>query len=105
MKPTSTQEYEFTAPFDFTQYVKAFIATFKQGDEILFTKTEEDIGASVALEGNVMRISLSQEETANFEQGMVDFELKVHTMNGKVAISDTITLVQDEVLNRELFDI
>lgn len=101
-KRTSTPSYEITLPFSYTPYVERFFATFKQGSTEL-VKTEADVGKSISVEGDVMVITLTQEETQMFVEGSVEFEIKLYTANKRVVPSDTALIRFENVLNEELF--
>ena len=101
-KRTSTPSYEITLPFDYTPYVEKFFATFVQGETRL-VKTEADIGQSITVDGKVMTITLTQEETKQFSAGLVEFEIKLYTQNKRVVPSDTALIRFDPVLNEEIF--
>ena len=63
MKRSSTPTHSFALPFVYERYVERFVLTYKQGESVVLTKTEKDFGKSIVANGNVLAVSLTQEET------------------------------------------
>ena len=70
MVRTSTPTHIFTVKHDegsLTDILKGLLITYKQGNNIVLEKRMED----VTIEGDTIRVKLTQEETKKFKAGQV----------------------------------
>lgn len=94
----TTPTHRFQIPFH-TDEVRKLRVWYKQDDELLVTKTEED----AEMEGNVIKVTLTQEETLKFKENkMVKLQLKVKTVTGATPATPVIKLDPQEVLDDEV---
>ena len=92
----TTPTHSFELPFDYEQFVGKILITYKQGNNIILEKTENDISFS----GNTVSFELTQEETNLFNGEMiVDIQVRVLTKGGEALASDTWHKTVIEVLN------
>ena len=105
MKRTSTKEHEFEFEFDVEQYIEKFMITYSQNNVNVFVFTEKDVGSKVSINKNTLTVSLSQEDTKKFEQGIANIEIKVFTKNKKVLFNEeALSTYIENVYNEELFN-
>lgn len=103
MKRTATGEHEFELPFDYTQYATQFFITYSQNNSVVLELSEKDLGTSVSIEGAIMYVHLSQEDTKKFVAGEAWAEIKLYTKDKKSIISDKIPIYIQDVLNEKVF--
>ena len=107
MKRSSTPTHTFTLPFDYQGFCERFMLSYGQivrgAESIVLQKTESDIGSGVFVEGDTIRLTLTQEETLLFEGASAIVEMKVYTKDKKVLISDKVYVPVQDVLNDEVF--
>ena len=95
MVRASTPTHEFEMPFG-SEFYKRVLITYKQNDEIVLEKTERDVSWS----GNVMSLTLTQEETLKFNDNVsVVIQIRVLTHDDKSIPSNTMTIPCGVVLN------
>lgn len=103
-KRTSTPDHEFELPFAYEELSEKLIISYSQNGEVVLEFTEKDIGTSVEISGNIIIVSLSQEDTEKFEPGEVIGEIKTWTKNGKSLISEDIPMYVKQVRNERIFE-
>jgi hypothetical protein len=92
--PTNT----YTLPFP-TELVEKVRIIFSQRDGLKIKKTEKD----VEMEGNTVKIRLTQEETFLLKPTMpVKHQIRVRTTGGDVFKSKVYTFTVDECLDSEV---
>jgi hypothetical protein len=100
MRLGSTPKHEFTLPFDMS-LVKAFKVTYKQNGKIVLEKYLEDFSAN----GNTLSVTLAQEETFLFVEGVnVELQARVLTMGGDALPSDIRIITAEKCLDREVLE-
>lgn len=94
----STPTHEFILPMELMEIVEDVRICYEQKNEEVLLKTLEDC----KVEGNVLRITLTQEEANLFSHGPAQVQLRVKTKEGKVIPSDVSTVVVRDVLDDEV---
>lgn len=103
MRRTSTPDHEFELPFVYEEYADQLLITYSQNDKIVLELTQEEIGNSISINGGIISVSLSQEDTKKFAEGSAEVEIKLWTKNKKSLISDPISIYVYDVLNDKIF--
>lgn len=93
----TTPTHRFKIPFDSSLVSRARVIYQQWGKEIL-RKENKDF----RMEGDMLSISLSQEETFLFDCTPVTLQLRVRTTSGEVLKTDPITISVDDCLDREV---
>lgn len=84
MRIGTTPTHTFELPFE-GELVKKYEIIYSQRGEVLVCKTESD----GKLEGNVITVQLSQEDTLKFDPNtLIDIQTKILTVDDKVITSD-----------------
>ena len=97
MRLGSTPKHEFTLPFDMS-LVKEFKVTYKQNGKIILEKYLGDF----EVDGNTLSVTLTQEETFLFADGInVEVQARVLTMGGDALPSDIRIITAEKCLDRE----
>ena len=97
MRVGTTPTYVFQLP-EGADSVKTAKVTFRQNRTVILEKKEECI-----IEDNVVKVSLSQEETFLFDaRYKTDVQLRVVTPSGDALSSDIYTLEVAECIDREV---
>jgi hypothetical protein len=100
MKRATTPTHTFTLPFSYLGTVDKCLITYKQGAEIVLTKTESDIKVK---NDNEIVINLTQEETIMFKPNIpVKIEIRILTPSGDALASDIMQSSVEDVLNDEV---
>lgn len=100
MKRATTPTHTFTLPFSYLEIVSKCLITYKQGSEIVLTKTESDIQVK---NDNEIVINLTQEETIMFKPNIpVKIEIRILTPSGDALASDIMQASVEDVLNDEV---
>lgn len=98
MRRGTTQTHTFTIPFNLSLVSKLRI-TYKQGDKVVITKTEQDIKK----EGANIIVSLTQQETLMFnDSSIVEIQLKVLTNGGDVLATEIYNIHPLPILDEEV---
>ena len=103
MKRTASPTHELELPFDYNQYAEQFLLTYSQNKNVVLEFSDKDIGKGIQIEGSIISVFLSQEDTRKFSTGEAFVELKVYTKTKKSIISDTIPIYVKETLNEKVF--
>lgn len=94
----TTPTHQFTVPMDASLIQKVRI-TYAQKDTVLLTKEETDC----RIEGNVIELKLSQEETLLFDEfSSVQIQVRVLTTAGDALASDLIRIPCGAILDKEV---
>jgi hypothetical protein len=94
----TTPTHQFTVPMDASLIQKVRI-TYAQKDTVLLTKEETDC----RIEGNVIELKLSQEETLLFDEfSSVQIQVRVLTTGGDALASDLIRIPCGAILDKEV---
>lgn len=94
----TTPTHTFYLPFD-TQQVRALCIAYAQRGEILLKKSAADC----TLDGDSVRVRLSQEETLRFTAGdRVQLQLRVLTENGDVFASRVLGACVEDAICEEV---
>ena len=94
----TTPTHIFSLPFE-TSLLKKILITYKQDDAIILEKTEADC----TLDGNDVKIVLTQEETLLFDtENRVFIQLRILTTDGKALASDIESKWAEACLNEEI---
>lgn len=99
MRIGTTPTHQFTLPFD-VETLLALEITYSQDNQVVLQKREQDC----TMEGNMVSVTLSQEETFGFDEYMnVEIQLRVLTTGNNVFSSDIFNVsckrcLSDEVL-------
>ncbi len=97
MRIGTTPTFSFELPFEVSAVRTAKI-TFRQNRTIILEKKED-----CKLEGNVVKISLTQEETFLFDPRFkMDVQLRVVTVGNDALSSDIYSAEVEECLDREV---
>ena len=100
MRLGSTPKHEFTLPLD-TSLVDKFKVTYKQNGKIILEKYLEDFDVS----GNKLFVTLTQEETFLFTEGVnVEVQARVLTVGGDALPSDIRIITAEKCLDREVLE-
>ena len=98
MKRGTTPTHTFTLPFDVSAIEKMKIL-YAQDEQVKVTKTEAD----ATLEGNIVSVTLSQEDTLALKCGKyVEIQLRVLTAGNDAMNSDIIRVAVDRCLENEV---
>ena len=96
MYRATTPTHTFELPFEYEQYVEKILITYKQGDEIVLEKSENDI----VVDGKVVSFQLTQEETNLFKPNiMCDIQIRILTIGGQAYASQEWHRTVEDVLN------
>ena len=93
----TTPTHRFNIPFDASLIDEARVIYRQMGREVLRKETE-----AFKKEGNVLSVSLSQEEAFLFDATDVTYQLRVKTLDGKVLNTKPKTIPVIECLDREV---
>lgn len=93
----TTPTHTWTLPFG-EQYIKDIRASYSQNEQEVIVKTIDD----VVIDGNVLSVDLTQEETFSLEEGTVNMQLRVLTKNDKVVATDIVEKEVYKALNDEV---
>lgn len=99
MRRGTTPTHTFTLPIDAAQIDKLRI-TYVQKEKIVLKKTEDD----VAIDGNAVRVKLTQAETLQFDESsgaFVSIQIKVLTTGGDVLASEIFKVHPLQILDEE----
>lgn len=98
MRIGTTPTHTFVLPFEASDFKKIQIV-YSQNDQIILEKTVDDC----KLNGNVVSVKLTQEETFKFDkQYSVKIQMRVVTPEGDVLSSDVLSVCCDECLSSEV---
>ena len=90
----TTPTLSFRLPFD-TNTLKKFYITFNQNEKTILEKTAEDC----ILKGNVISLSLNQEETLAFApKGNVKIQIRAKTLLDEAIASNIIITTVGDIL-------
>lgn len=98
MRRGTTPTHTFVLPLDMDT-VTSFRVIYAQGDEVKLRKEKDDC----SIDGNVITVKLSQEETLSFNMGKI-VEIQVRILCGDIAMASDIMyvsverLLEDEVI-------
>lgn len=101
----TTPTHIFTIPFD-TDSVKEILLTYAQNtytkkENVLFEKTTADC----VLDGNQIRVELTQEETFMFEcKSIAQVQLRILTKAGKALASDVLKIPVETCLSKVVLE-
>lgn len=99
MNRGTTPTHTFTIPFD-AGFVENVRVLYAQKDKVVFCKE----GKACNLEGNTVRVDLTQEETFLFScQDLVQIQIRVKTHDSKVHLSDIMLVPVGKCLESEVF--
>lgn len=93
----TTPTHIFRLPFDTSSVAAARVIYRQMGREVLRKETE-----AFKKEGNVLSVSLSQEETFLFDATDVTYQLRVKTLDGTVLNTKPKTIPAVECLDSEV---
>ena len=94
----TTPTHQFTIPMEASS-VQAVRVSYAQNDKLILTKEGEDC----RVEGNVIEVKLSQEETLLFDGfSSVQIQVRVLTTAGDALASDLIRVPCGAVLDKEV---
>lgn len=101
MYRATTPTHTFELPFEYEQFVKKILITYKQGSKIVLEKTETD---DITINGKTVSYQLTQSETKLFEKDIiVDIQIRVLTNGGQsIASQEWHRLVNDVLNDKEL---
>lgn len=100
MKRATTVTHTFSLPFSYVAYISKVLITYKQRNEIVFTKDENQI--EVRNDKDIL-VKLSQEDTKQFLPNIpVKIEIRALTLGGDAIASDIIETRVENVLNDEV---
>lgn len=94
----STPTHEFILPAHVMELAEEVRICYEQKGEEILLKTLEDCER----DGNILRITLTQEEANLFERGTAQVQLRVKTTEGKVIPSDMANVAVRDVLDDEV---
>lgn len=96
----TTPTHRFTIPFDASVISKVRV-TYAQQGKVLLTKDETEC----SLEGNVIELKLTQEETLLFDEfSSVQVQVRVLTVAGDALASDLIRVPCGAILDKEVLE-
>ena len=94
----TTPTHQFTIPMDASSVQTVRIA-YAQKDEVLLVKSGDDC----RVEGNVIEVKLTQEETLLFDEfSSVQIQVRVLTTAGDALASDLIRVPCGAILDKEV---
>lgn len=94
----TTPTHTFELPFAANQLAKIRIS-YAQNDAVVFEKTEADC----VVEGNSIKVTLTQEETLQFDSTYnVQIQIRALTADGKALASQIEKVRIKDVLNEEV---
>lgn len=94
----TTPTHQFTIPMDASSVQLARV-TYAQKDKVLLTKEGDDC----RVEGNVIEVKLTQEETLLFDEfSSVQIQVRVLTTAGDALASDLIRVPCGAILDKEV---
>lgn len=94
----TTPTHTFNLKVD-TRTIRALRITYKQGEQIVLEKNEDDVKMS----GTSIKVKLTQEDTYMFAaNNPVQIQLKVKTAGQEVLASRIKTLTVSAILNEEV---
>lgn len=97
MYRATTPTHTFELPFEYEQFVKKILITYKQGSKIVLEKTETD---DITVNGKTVSYQLTQAETKLFEKDIiVDIQIRVLTNGGQSIASQEWRMLVNDVLN------
>jgi hypothetical protein len=100
MRLGTTPKHEFTLPFN-VDIIQEFKVTYAQNGKIVLEKALADCEA----EGNVISLTLTQEETFLFDGGVnVELQARVLTMGGDALASDIRIITAEKCLDTEVLE-
>ena len=100
MRLGSTPKHEFTLPFD-VSLVREFKVTYKQQKKIILEKHLVDFEVN----DNTLSITLTQEETFLFDEGVIiELQARVLTMGGDAITSDIRIITTEKCIDREVLE-
>lgn len=98
MRKGSTPTHTFTMPPETAGKISAVEITYTQNKQVILQKREQDC----TIEGDVVSVTLSQEETFLFKDDVnVHIQIRIK-VGGKVIPSDVIRVSCDECLSSEV---
>lgn len=98
MNRFTTPHFIFTLPFD-TSQIKCFRVYFQQAGKLVLEKTNEHC----LVEGNEIKIRLSQEETAMFDcTRYARVQLHILTITDEAMVSEIYNVFVGECLGNEV---
>lgn len=103
-KRTATPVHEFELPVIYEEFVDKLILTYSQNDKPVIELTEKDIGDSITVYGNILTVSMTQEQSAKFNPGEVIAEIKLWTNDRKSLISEDVLMYVKQVRNERMFE-
>lgn len=99
IKRATTCPIEISLPFDYKDFVTRVLITFKQFDNIIIEKTENDISYN----GNVITYHLTQEETKMFKPNVqAKVQARILTIDNEALATDEVYFMPRDVLNDEV---
>lgn len=98
MRRATTPTHTFTLAGITAEDINRLLITYSQRGEVKFEKTE----ANCTIEGNVVSLTLTQEEANLFAPGCVEIQLRVVTHEGTALASQIFHEDVSDVLNDEV---
>ncbi len=96
----TTPTHKFNIPFDTSDVAKVKVI-YAQDDEILIVKGTDEC----VLEGNTITVTLSQQETFEFEYGKsLQIQLRILTNSGQSLVSVIETVGVSKCLDNEVME-
>lgn len=93
-----TPELRYELPMAYEGYVEKCRLTFKQNERTVLEKRESDF----TVNGNMISVKLTQEETLKFSKGDYTMQLKIKTLDGNILYSEKISEFVKGTLNEEV---
>lgn len=95
----ATQTITFELPLEETEQISCARLAFERDDEVVLRKTEKDS----TIEGNVVSVHLSQEDTFVFDcDTFYLMQLRIKLANGQVLKTDPFRVLADKCLDEEV---
>ena len=97
MKRFSTPDHEFFLPIS-AEYISKICLTYEQKGKTILEKSEADMTA----DGFAWKITLTQEDTGKFSEGIASVQLHILLTNGKAIHTDEELLYVEDVQHAEV---
>lgn len=102
MRIGTTEIHTFTLPYALSTVSKLYV-TYQQSGVNVLEKNVTDDADQFALDGNVLTLTLTQEDTLRFEEGDVEMEITVeYAGNGAIGKSKIETVPVERSLREQV---
>lgn len=102
MYRVTTPEHTFTLPESISSYKVVQIAYRQSSFKLVKTYEDGEASSGMSISGNIVIVSLTQEETKKFKKGDASVQVRALTSNDKAVASKQFLFTIEDVNNEDI---